>query len=133
MTTYRSYVDGLETLAVSGVTRRYTTGMPAALNTADLPAQWVQAPAGSDAAVARGTANYWPTLRADLVIAFEAAGQNTQPVNFDGCVDLMDALGAALPGLGIGKTAPSWSIRLGTVNVAGSEYWAVMATVEVEG
>ena len=130
-TTYNELVAALAGLSVSGVTRQYTQGPPAALNSADLPAQWVELSQGDEAPISVG--GTWPTLRADLVVAYEAAGQGTQPANFEGTVDVMDALVTALRGLSLGQTKPAWEIRLEMALVARSAYWAVVASVTVEG
>lgn len=132
-TTYNQVVDGLEALTVTGVTRKYTSGPPASLSSADLPAQFVLMPSGEEDPAAVGTGSEWPRMAADLVIATEAVGQNTMAANYDALVDQCDNLVTALRGLDLGKVRPSWSIRLAIVTVARVEYWAVVARVEVQG
>ncbi|HFD38537.1 MAG TPA: hypothetical protein ENJ31_01620 [Anaerolineae bacterium] len=131
MATYNDLVDGLGSLVVSGVTRRFEDGPPAKLNAADLPAQWVQMPTGEDAPIS--VAETWPVRRAELVIAVEAVGQSTNPANFAATVDLMDALSSALEGFSLGTIDPQWDIRLDGVLVAGNAYWAAIAEVTVSG
>ena len=130
-TTYRSFIDGLEALSISGVVQAYTEGVPASISR--LPASFVQLPEGEERAIRAGTPTGWPTLRADLVVLYEAAGKGDQGPNFDGTVDMMDAVQAALRGFDPGQVRPSWSMRMATVTVAGTGYWAVVASVEVEG
>jgi hypothetical protein len=132
-TTYAAFVDGLEALTVSGVTRVFQ-GPPAALNTADLPAMWCQAPRGEEGAMTflPGTGG-WPSLVVDLLIATEPVGQSIQASNFALQVQLLDALATALRGADIGRAPLSWSIRAVQITVAGNAYWGVSATVTGRG
>jgi len=135
VTTYRSFVDGLEALVVTGVVRRYTSGPPAgSTGVADTPAQYVRYPGGEEIAIVFGEQGGWPTLRAELVILVEAVAQSTQVRNFDLTVDMMDNLTTALQGATcITKTKLRWSVRMGEDLVAGTAYWAVIASVEGNG
>jgi len=65
----------------------------------------------------------------------EPVAQSTQARNFDLTVDLMDAALAALRGATcIAKSKLRvTNIRMGEDLVAGTAYWAVMATVEGNG
>jgi len=135
LATYRSFVDALEALSITGVSKTFTSGPPRSLKTAQLPAQWVQMPTGAEAAVHKGApARGWQTLRAELVVAYEAVGQGTQPTNFDGTVDMMDSVATAVAAAtGLGKAAQRYELRMEEVGVGGNAYWAVVASVEVEG
>lgn len=135
MTTYRSFVDALEALAVTGVVRRYTSGPPAgAPGTADTPAQYVRYPGSDEVPLVFGEQGGWATLRAELVLLVEPVAQSTQARNFDLSVDMMDNLAAALRGSTcIAKSKLRWSMRMGEDLVAGTAYWAVIATVEGNG
>jgi hypothetical protein len=133
VTTVRAFVDNLEALSITGVVRPWTQGPPTKLETADLPASWVEFPALDEARLVFGETGGWPTYRATLVVAFEAVGQSRQPDNFDGTVDLMDNILAALRSSAkcwpAGKQA-SWSMRMGNVPVAENMYWAVITDIE---
>lgn len=135
MTTYVEYVDGLEALVVAGVARRYTEGPPLSLNTADLPAQWVQLPAGESEAMVLGDAagSRWPTFSADLIIAIEAVGQSTGGANFDATITLMEALRTRLELTDLTEAPLAWVMRQAIVTVAGNDYWAVVASVRGQG
>jgi hypothetical protein len=123
VTTYTAFVNGLEALVATGVTTRLASSAPLALNSADLPVQWVAAPRGG-----------WPTLKADLIVAYEAAGQDTGPTNFVGTVTMMDNLSAALRGATTLCGGPlRWDIKVSIVTVASVNYWAVIASVEGSG
>jgi hypothetical protein len=72
----------------------------------------------------------WPQMTCDLIIAVEPVGQNTQSANYDNMVTAMDNLSTALRGASIGRGPLTWTIT-GNVQiaVAGTTYWAVIATV----
>lgn len=131
MTTYVSYVNALEALTISGVTRKHTSGQPISLNTADLPGQWVDVPTGA-AVPATCAGDFSRTLVANIVIALEPVGQNKRPVNFDACVVMMDSIHTALVAYNgnSGLDAPiSWNSRLMFVTVNTVDYWAVVTDV----
>jgi len=136
MTTYRSFVDALEALSITGVVRRYTSGPPAgAPGVGDCPFQYVRFPGGEEMPIVFGEQLGWPTLRAELVIGVEPVAQSTQPRNFDLTVDMMDAALAALRGatcITLSKLRVT-SIRMGEDLVAGTAYWAVFIGVEGHG
>ena len=135
MTTYRAFVDALEALTVTGVTRQFTQGPPSgATGVGDCPAQYVRAPSGNERPLVFGEQGGWATMTAEVVILVEPVGQNRQPDNFDNTVDMMDALTTALQGAScITKSKINWSIRQTIDTVAGMDYWAVVATVEGTG
>ena len=135
MTTYRSFVDALEALVVTGVVRRYTSGPPAgSTGVGDTPAQYVRYPGGDEIAIVFGEQGGWPTLRAELVLLVEAVAQSTQERNFDLTVDMMDNLTTALQGAAcITKSKLHWSVQMAIDTVAGTDYWAVIASVEGNG
>ena len=128
-TTWVSLVNAVEALSIGGVAERHKQGPPASVQR--LPCQYANFPSGDRPAVAKDTK--WATKRVDLVVLVEAAGQGTQPQNFDATIRMMDALETALDGLAAGKTKPTWSMRLSQEMVAGSAYWGVVATVEIDG
>lgn len=135
LTTLRAFVDGLEALDVAGVGRRFAQGPPGGLNRGDLPAQFVQLPnpASSEGGWVFGQAGYERSLRAELVIALEAVGQNTYPQNHRRAVDMVDALNTALESQAahdLANGSPTWAVRLGPLDVAGATYWSLIATVE---
>jgi hypothetical protein len=135
MSTFRSFVDGLEALVVTGVVRRYTQGPPlGAPGTADCPFQYVRYPRSTEVAIVFGEQGGHPTRTAELVIGVEPVGQNTAYENFDDTVDLMDNLESALQGAScLTKSKLNWSIRQEDDPVAGQMYWAIIATVEGSG
>lgn len=135
MTTYNEYVDGLEALVITGVTRCYTSGPPLSLSTADLPAQWVQLPAGDSEAMVLGDAagSRWPTFAADLIIAIEAVGQSTGGVSFDAAVTMMEELRSTLEVTDLTESPLSWSMRQAITTVAGNDFWAIVCAVKGQG
>jgi len=135
MTTFRSFVDALEALTITGVNRQYTQGPPiGAPGVADCPFQYVRYPRSEEIPIVFGEQGGWPTLRAELVLGVEPVGQNTAFENFDDTVDLMDALVTALQASScITKSKLTWNIRQAIDTVAGQQYWAVIAEVEGRG
>jgi hypothetical protein len=130
--TFRDFVDTLEAVTVTGVTRHYTQGVPASLTDADLPAKWVQFPRGTEGALVFGEHGGRQTLSCDIVIAVVSTAQSIQGENFDLTVDLMDNLMTALLAMGLCDFKSRWSsnIRQTVVQVAGFDYWAIVCTVE---
>ena len=132
ITTYATLVSDLGTLAVSGVTRKYGKP-PSKLNTADLPASWVQLPTGEEGAMTYQTAGGWPMLQAELVIAVAPTGGSLTGANFDSMVTMLDNLSTALRGLRTGKAQNTWRIDTVIVTVAGIDYWGIVARVTARG
>ena len=135
VTTYRSFVDALEALTITGVSKQYTQGPPVGSPTTDdCPAQFVRYPGSDEHAIVFGEQLGWPTLRADLVVLVEPVGQNLGGENFDATVDMMDAVAIALRGAPcITKSHLRVSMRQTIEEVAGQAYWAVVANVEGNG
>lgn len=135
VTTYRSFVDALEDLTITGVARQYTQGPPLGQpGVADCPFQYVRYPASDEVPIVFGEQGGWPTLRAELVVGVEPVGQNTAFENFDDTVDMMDNVATALREADcITKSKIRWGMRQAIDPVAGQNYWAVIATVEGSG
>lgn len=130
ITSYATFTSGLAALSVTGVKRKFTEP-PASIGTGDLPAQWPGLPSGDEPQMTFGGGGGWPVLRADLVIAIEPVGQNTQSANYAATVAAMDNLSAALRSASIGRSNLVWSITSNVqVVVSDVTYWAVIATVE---
>ena len=130
MTTYANFIANLGDLTITGVNRLYNEP-PTSLNTSDLPAQWVQFPSGEENALTFGVHGGWPSFTAQLIIAYEPIAQNTHPANWSGVVSLMDSTVTALRNAvgTVAKGKLTWIINPGTVEVANTIYWAVIADV----
>jgi hypothetical protein len=137
-TTQAGWITSIvETLTVTGINRKYTHP-PAALNTADLPASFPWGFRRRQEPMTFEAHGGFPFLTLDFVIACEAVGQSTQPANYELIQTLTDALDTALAGVApkaIGKGPVLWEIRGGDVRieVAGNEYWGIIATIEGRG
>ena len=132
ITTYAELIASIEALSVTGIVHVFQ-GPPAALNTADLPALWCQAPKGDEAALTFTASGGWPTLTVDVFVAIEPAAQSMQAHNFARQVAALDNLAAALRTVHVCKAPLSWSIRAAMISVAGADYWGVVATVTGRG
>ena len=133
MTTFTAFVTALANLSVTGVNRKYEY-VPASLS--DMPCQWPQIPTGENPLITFEGSGGWPVMRAELVVVVEAVAQNTQPGNFAATLAMMDNLSTALRGVAAGtlaKSKPTFAIRMAIVTVAQTDYWAAIATVDVNG
>lgn len=135
--TFRTFIDNIEALSISGVVRAWHRGPPVKLETPDLPASWVQLPAADEISLVFDCIGGWPTLRATLVVAYEAVAQSRQPDNFDGTVDMMDNIVTALRAITArnwpGANKATWTMRQGIATVAGNNYWAIFTEFEGTG
>lgn len=133
MTTYVTFINELEALTVTGVTRKFTQGQPNTLNTADLPAQWVDLPRG-ESVPATCAGDMTRTLTADLLIALEPVGQNQKPTNFDAVVVMLDSIHTALDAAAFGTMSiPGWNSKLVILTVNTIDYWSVQTEVSALG
>jgi hypothetical protein len=136
MTTITAFATALAGLTITGVTTKLAEP-PASLNTADLPASFPKRIEIAGEPMTFGYHGGWPTLRSDLFIAVNPTAQGTQAANYTLVKTLMDASDAALrAAVGVlGKGPLTYSIRGGDtiINVAGTDYWAIIISVEAHG
>jgi len=136
MTTYAQFIDRLSSMAPTGVKHVFGLGStpPAALNTADLPALWVQLPKAEHEVMTFESGKHWPTYSAEIVVAVTPSAQGMSLGKaFEDTVTLMDNLAAALDIVRPAQSKPRWTIRQGSVNVAGIDYWAVIVEITAAG
>ena len=133
-TTYVNFLTNLGNLTVTSVKRAFDEP-PQSLNTADLPALWVELPTGEEGPHTMQAHGGYPTYRANLVVAVEAAGQSRQPERWSDCATMMDNVATALRGAvkTVVRGQLNWSIALETIPVAETDYWSIVATVEGYG
>lgn len=127
-----AFVNGLEAMTVTGVTRNHTQGQPSSLNTADLPALWVDMPRADAVPSTSAGGSLDRTLTADLVVAIEPVGQNRRPTNFDAVTSMMDALHTALVTFNQTRTIDgqlTYAMKLAYLTVNSVDYWAVVTTI----
>lgn len=131
MTTFAAWLADLATLATVGVTRKYTSGPPESLSTADLPAQWIELPHGENRPAYAGAEGGDRTMMADLVIALEPVAQNKQNVNFAAAVTMLDAVNTIFTAHTSLLMGPmTWRSRVVSIGVANVNYWAVVTEIE---
>jgi hypothetical protein len=137
-TTLRAFVDNLEAVTITGVSRQYMQGPPVgAPTTADLPATYVRTPHASEGPLVLGEQGGWPEFHATLVLLVEPVAQNQQGPNFDAWVDAVDSILVAMRAVtcgDLGVAKHRWTIRPEShAEVAGVRYWAVSVDVEGHG
>jgi len=131
--TNAAFLAAIQALIVSGVTTHFDEP-PRALSTAQLPAAFPLMPSG---AMGEKVLSCWSqnkTRSIGFVIAIEAVGQGTQPQNYARLAALMDNLETALDGLeksqgGTLANFIEYDIAAEIFEVAGNDYWSVVATV----
>lgn len=134
MTTYRTWIDFLETLAPAGVVKQFTSGPPAALNTADLPASWVDVPRGENQAAYAGVEGGDRRLFVDHWVALEPVAQNIAGANFDAVITMLDSIDAVF--VAACGTSPlmgpmTWrSDGRAFVTIGNINYWAIRTSIE---
>lgn len=131
-TAFHNALAAIEIPSVRAASRR--TSPPAALNTSDLPASWVNFPRAEEGPVTFQTPGLWPTFRMDLVVAFEPVGQSTLPKNWTDLLALVDECVTTFRALTknqLGQGPVEWVVRPAVVDVGQTPYWAVV--VEVTG
>jgi len=133
MTTITNFVTALGDVTIAGVTSKLNEP-PRKLTTADLPAQWVQVPnLAREPATFQSQGKLWDTHRAQLIVAFEPVGQNTQAANWAGVLTLMDSVWTAIAAASLVQGRLQYTIAQGIVTVAEAAYWAVIVEVEAHG
>jgi len=128
----KAFYQGLANLEVAGVKKRLPVP-PMSLSSADLPAQWVQFPQVEAGALTFQQGATWPLMRAELVIAILPVGRERAEVPYAKVLDFMEALSVALQGADVCRGPIFYVLRPDIVNVAGNDYWAVIAEVEGRG
>ena len=130
MTTIAAYVSAIAGLSVSGVNRQYDY-KPISVQTADLPASFVELPeAGRDDTYATTCDGSGKTRTVELVVLLEAVNQSNPEPNYDATVAMMDALETALDGY---RTSSDLLIDYGVTSggrgLGDAFYWAAIANV----
>lgn len=127
--TFTAFLAALSDLAVDGV-KTVKAYPPAALNDAELPALWPQLPrSGEEADMTLAGHGGKVDAMVDLVIALKSVNQGIQSGNFADAVTMMDNLRDGLRALNMSGTRLRWTIKQTGVQVAGMDYWAVIATI----
>ena len=144
-TTLPQFITNLAALTVTGVTRAFAIGEtpPPILADANLPAMWVQRFGRISHMISYHSAvnigQYWDNLHADLVIAVQGQGTDTEPGKIaEKCITIEDALNMALQIAHAADTIANEGITWTTdvvprLTVGAVEYWGVVAHVTTEG
>ena len=134
--TYTSFSNGVADLAVAGVERKYSN-IPNMLAAADLPAQFVRLPEGSEGPLTADGEGGWPNRTVELVIAVSPVGLSRQPINHALVLTLIAALTPTLRAVAatntISQSKLSWRIR-GEIDFIGdTAYWLIVAAITGNG
>ena len=126
--TYTEFVETLAAINVAGVQRRFGAP-PNQLSTADLPAMWPRLPDSDSSVATFGGGMDLDTLRCEVAVCVEAVGQNMQPTNYARCLQLVDAMQAALVAAAGDGVIDSWTLKLTAEMVGQTPYWLLVASV----
>ena len=133
-----NYVEDLAELVIPGVVKDYGMEPPQSLNTADMPAKWVQGAKEerSRFALAIGGADAHGSgiMTLQVVVAFKPVAQDMPEWNFTRTVELCDAMTKALVKADVALSWPEVSLEVRPdIDVGGFMHWAVVATVTARG
>jgi hypothetical protein len=134
-TTLKGFYDALKGITITGVSTTHDAP-PASINTADLPAKWVEFPENDENPITFQSNGGWPELRGTLVVALVAVALDTQDTNFTSSLTYCDRVNSALRALTpltLGKGIVTWTLKPGIVSVAGLDYWGVVCEVIAHG
>lgn len=138
LNTFTDFVGGLADMVVTGVGTDLHWDQPASLNTATLPAKWLELPEGDGQLMTfeGGVATY--EMRINLWIAIAPVAQTGHEARFRAAIEMMDRLNHALSheDLDTDEIAISkltFTIRQTEKTVAGTVYTAVHALVQGRG
>ena len=138
LATFTDFVGGLADMVVTGVGTDLHWDQPASLNTATLPAKWLELPEGDGQLMTfeGGVATY--VMRINLWIAIAPVAQDHYERRFRAAVEMMDRLNHALSheDLDTDEIAISkltYTIRQTEKTVAGTVYTAVHALIQGRG
>lgn len=129
MTTNATFIAAIQGMTVAGVTRHYDEP-PLSLNTADLPAAFPELPTGSRVEPVSTCIPDAKVRTMGFVIALEPVGQSTNKTTYATIAGMLDNLETALDALDTGMVFTEYAITvLSSYLVAGTEYWALDATI----
>lgn len=122
-------IDDLATLPITGVKRQFAAP-PTQVNTADMPLAFPRVPKGEVSVNTIGGGVRPSAWTVELVCVIEAAGQSTQPANFEATVELIDAINAALEAYAAVGPVDHWAIKQDIEGIGDAGYWVIVASVE---
>lgn len=133
-----NYVEGAAEIVVPGVVRNYGMEPPLSVSTPDLPAQYLQLPVTNrerfalaiDGKDMHGSG----MMTVEVVVVLEPIVQDLPQPNFTRTVEMVDALTKAYTQADIALSWPIVSVRVTAETlIAGTVYWAAVATVTARG
>lgn len=130
--TYAFFVAGLRALTVTGVRRVYDAP-PSQLSTAQLPAMYPRLPEGNTSIATLGEALDLFSCAGELVIVVAPLSQDSNKVNMNDAISLMDALHTTLASAADDNQYDKWTIRIENDVIGDTPYWLIVARVEASG
>lgn len=128
--TYSEAAAALAAVTVTGVKRAYSY-QPGQIATADMPLMFPAIPSGNQAVATFGGAGGLFSARLNLVVLVEPLAQSTAQSRWTRGLAIMDALHAALLAAADDTGMDSAALRIESVLIGDTEYWGVVADVEV--
>ena len=130
--TYTQFVDAVQALSVTGVSRKYEEP-PRKFNTADTPCSFVWFPSGDNAPLTFEGGRQFRKRALDLIVVY-ASTALTADAPFTSTITMMDNVETALGGLSVGQSDPAWTITSRLYQeTTDRRYWAVIATITGTG
>ena len=130
-----TFAKEISEIEISGVKKRLFYH-PKSLSSADIPTSFVMAP-GADYSLTATCTAVNDEFSVPLVVAIEAAGQNTQPVNQEALYVMMDAINSALKSFTPSEmTSVTWSMTAQTqqpIILDTTAYWGVTTIISGRG
>lgn len=120
-------------LTVSGVVTKRSS-YPSQISTSLLPLSYPRLPVTESGIVTIGHTRGLVQATVDLVIIVEPVRQNLNSVNYEKCLDLIDALTTALTENASARGIDSWSILLDVEEYGeATPFWTLVARVSGSG
>ncbi len=128
MTTLAAWYAALKGLTVTGATARAEP--PLKLESAQLPALWVDVVGVDETGAHKGTRGGERLLKARIVVLMAPPGQDRQANRWADTIAMADTLTTALAAMStVSVGALEWTVSCDP-NFDGSGYWAVVANVQ---
>ena len=132
-TTLATFKAAIEAMDIDGVVKTYE-GPPSKLNSADLPAKWVDLPDVEETPWTAEGGGGWPQMTLRLFVAYGAIGQNMNDIeNLKETITAMDNTLTALRSLDATKSNLTWNLRRIPLEIGNTTYWGLESEITGNG